>query len=72
MSIFIKLKESIAGNIIISVGIKIDILYYIEHSNSLIEQSHYFTLSIMARYRNKKKNNGTLFGEILKRIIGKF
>jgi len=24
------------------------------------------------RYKNKKKNNGTLLGEILERIIGKF
>ena len=29
----------------------------IEHLDTLIEQSHYFMLSTMARYKNKKRIN---------------
>jgi len=38
----------------------------IEHSDTLIEQSQYFLLSIMARYKNRKRVMGNFLGKFLK------
>ena len=69
VSTFHKLKERFDLSISYKCWLK-DRHTPIEQSDTLIEQSHYFQLSIMARYKNKKKSNGKLFGKILW-IMGK-
>ena len=62
VSTFNKLKERFDLAISYKCWLK-DRYTPIEHSDTLIEQSHYFLLSTMARYN--KKSNGKLFVEFL-------
>ena len=64
VSIFNKLKERFDLAISYKCWPK-DRYTPIEHSDTLIEQSYYFLLSIMARYKNKKRVMGNFWGKFL-------